>query len=163
MRGEEVKHNFTARLLLAATTLTALILCSATAMAACTVSTTPVNFGAYDVFLLTPTDAIGTISVKCTKKKKIKVTVAIGQSPTSGLFTPRQMKNTMSPDLLNYDLYTKKKMTRIWGDGTGGTSVVKKRVPRKRARVFKVYGRIVAGQSVSAGSYFDTLTVTITF
>jgi len=163
MRGAEVKHNHRARLFLAVSALIAFILWSVPVMAGCTVSTTPVNFGSYDVFRTTPTDAIGTISVSCKKKKKVKVTVAIGQSPNSGLFTPRQMRDAMSSDLLNYDLYTKKKMTRIWGDGTGGTSIVKKKIKKKKTKVFKVYGRIPQGQDVSAGSYTDTLLVTITF
>ena len=141
------------------------LLLASGAEAACTVSTTPVNFGAYDVFSTAPLDALGTISVSCTgkKKKKIKVTISIGQSPNSGSFNPRQMKHTTLADLLDYNLYTNKKRTKIWGDGTGGTSVVKKKVKANKTKVFKVYGRIPPLQDVSAGSYLDTLTVTIVF
>lgn len=163
MRGGMIKRISLRLFLYPALAFLAVLTLGTISHAACTVSTTAVSFGNYDVFLATPTDAIGRINIRCNNKKKTKVRVAIGPSPNSGLFTPRQMKNTMLADLLNYDLYTKKKMTKIWGDGTGGTSIVKKKVKKNKTKKLKVYGRIPPLQDVSAGSYTDTLTVTITF
>lgn len=129
--------------------------------AACTVSTTQVNFGNYDVLFATPTDSTGTISVSC--NPRARVTVTIGTSPNSGGFNPRQMKQIAGVDLLNYNLYRDPGRVEIWGDGTGGTFSQWKNVNRNKPRVFSVYGRIPPLQNVSAGPYTDILVVTITF
>jgi spore coat protein U-like protein len=56
-------------------------------------------------------------------------------------------------------------MSVVWGDGTAGTAtVVQPKVMRnKPPAAITIYGRIPAGQDVSAGAYGDTLTVTITW
>lgn len=51
--------------------------------------------------------------------------------------------------------------TIIWGDGTSGTSIVTVNNVRNTTRT--VYGRIPALQDVRAGSYSETLTVTVTY
>jgi spore coat protein U-like protein len=139
------------------------LLIAGKSFAACSVSTTPVSFGSYDVLLPGATDATGSISFVCDETPPPDVTVAIGQSPNSGGFDPRQMKLTGGTDLLNYNLYTDATYTSIWGDGTGGTVTRSQRAPRNKTITFQVYGRIPPSQDVSAGSYNDTLTVTITW
>ncbi len=128
---------------------------------ACTVSATPIRFGTYDVFRTIPTDTRGLIRIRCPFKKKRKVIIAIGPSTVSGSFNPRQMKLLTGTDRLDYNIFTNRAMTKIWGDGTGGTKVVKKKVGRKKAKKVKVFARIPALQNVSIGSYADTVTVTI--
>ncbi|MFQ5465376.1 MAG: spore coat U domain-containing protein [Thermodesulfobacteriota bacterium] len=138
--------------------------CGSMAHAACTVSTTGVNFGAYDVFQVTHTDSTGTITVSCNKKRKkrkAKIKILIGPSANSGVFNPRQLRHAITGEVLNYNLFTGPRMRRIWGDGTGGTRTRKKRVRKKKPWVATVYGRLFAGQDVSVGLYTDTLTVTI--
>lgn len=71
------------------------------------------------------------------------------------------MRRSAGSDLLDYNLFTDPAMTRIWGDGTGGTYVVNRRVRTWRVRWIRVYGRIPAGQDVPAGSYTDNVRVTI--
>jgi spore coat protein U-like protein len=133
------------------------------AHAACLVSATGVNFGAYDVFAAAPRDTTGSVTVTCDQRNRIDVTVAIGASPTSGGFNPRQMRYTSGTDRLNYNLYTSSSMSTVWGNGSAGTStVLLQRVNRRRPVVTTIYGRIPAGQNVSVGSYAETLTVTIT-
>ena len=61
------------------------------AHAACTVTTTGVSFGAYDVFTAVPRDTTGTVTVSCTNNQRVPIVVSIGASPTSGGFNPRQM------------------------------------------------------------------------
>lgn len=131
------------------------------ASAACTVSTTPVSFGPYDVFSPSPADSTGTITFTC--DANTNVTTSIGQSPNSGGFNPRKMKLAGGTDLLNYNLYTDATYTSIWGDGTSGTATVTKRARRNEPMTLIVYGRIFPGQDVLAGSYSETLTVTITW
>jgi spore coat protein U-like protein len=129
------------------------------AYAACTVTTTGVNFGVYDVFNLVDTDSTGGITVTCTTRTR--VTILIGQSANSGLMNPRQMRQLAGVELLNYDLFTMANRRNIWGDDTLGTRSQNKNVRPNRPWVATVFGRLYAGQDVSSGLYDDTVTVTI--
>jgi spore coat protein U-like protein len=129
--------------------------------AACTISTTPVNFGSYDVFATSPTDSTGLISITCNEIPAPFAPVSIGPSPNSGGFNPRKMRVTSGTDLLNYNLYTNAARTSIWGDGTSGTVRVWRTFRRNIPQNLTVYGRIPPGQDVRAGTYTDTLTVTL--
>lgn len=129
----------------------------------CSVTTTPVAFGVYDISLATPTNSTGTITVTCDVVPKPNVIISIGPTtaPSSG-FNPRTMK--FGVNLLNYNLYTDAAYSLIWGDGTLGTNTVTlPAVPRNTPKVTTVYGRITAGQDVVPGVYGETLTVTITY
>lgn len=136
-----------------------MVMMAGKAYALCTVTTTDVAFGAYDVFSATPLDSTGTITVLCDAKAKVQVN--IGPSPNSGGFNPRKMKFQTGADLLSYNLYTDPAMTQIWGDGTGGTEEQKTNVKKNVPWVPVVYGRVTPAQDVSQGLYSDTLTVTI--
>ncbi|SPQ00602.1 Sigma-fimbria pilin [Candidatus Sulfobium mesophilum] len=140
------------------------------AYAACTVSTASVSFGSYDATSQNHLASNGSVTVDCSvgvapPNPSVNVLIIIGQSPNSGSFNPRKMKNITGADLLNYNLYTNSSMTSIWGDGTGGTSTVTLGKVNRNALpiVTSVYGSIPAGQDVSAGSYSDILIVTITW
>jgi spore coat protein U-like protein len=126
----------------------------------CTVSTVPVAFGAYDPTSSTPTDGVGTIKISCDKAPALKpITISAGGS---GIFTNRVMKSGSWN--LNYNLYTSAARTLIWGSGTGGTgSVNYGGSGTGPAYTITVYGRIPASQNVGAGSYSDSLIVTISF
>ncbi|MBI5663941.1 MAG: spore coat protein U domain-containing protein [Nitrospirae bacterium] len=132
-----------------------------TVIAACTVSTTPVTFGSYNVFSTGPLDATGTVTVNCNEAPPPTVTISIGQSTNSGGFDPRAMKLAAGSELLSYNLYTDSNRTYIWGDGSGNTSTVRKKVFKSTPMATTVYGRVPPIQNVSAGSYNEVLTVTI--
>jgi spore coat protein U-like protein len=133
------------------------------AHAACRVTATGLNFGAYDVFSVGSLDTTGSVTVTCDRSTRTDITISIGASPTSGGFNPRQMPRTSGTDRLNYNLYTSSSMSTVWGNGSAGTStVLLTRVRRRRPATATIYGRIPAGQNVSVGSYAETLTVTIT-
>lgn len=129
------------------------------ALATCNVTTTNISFGVYDVFSPTPLDSTGIISLTCDEAPPPDVVVAIGQSPNSGVFNPRQMRS--ATDLMDYNVYTDPARTAIWGDGTAGTSTVTQKVTKNKARLLTVYGRIPPAQDLAVGTYSDTLTVTI--
>jgi len=133
------------------------------AHAACRVTTTGVNFGAYDVFVAAPCDTAGTVTVACDSALATDVTISIGPSPTSGGFRPRQMRHASQADRMNYNLFTAPSMVTVWGDGSAGTStVLLNKVNRNRPVTTTIYGRIPPGQNVSVGAYLDAVTVTIT-
>ena len=144
-------------MLLAAGALSA----AATAEAACTISTTAVNFGTYNVFSASPDDATGQVTYRCTAPRPPLVTIQLdkGGAPT---FDPRQMR--MGSEVLNYNLYRDSTRSTIWGDGTGGTQTYTRTNPPLNQNInVNVFGRIPAAQDVSAGSYSDTVTATIFF
>jgi spore coat protein U-like protein len=127
----------------------------------CTIATTPVNFGNYDVFSGTVQDSTGTITVDCKnpEQKPLSVIISIDKG-SSGGFTPRQMTSTMG-DKLNYYLYTNSARTTIWGDGTGGSATVSSTITKNTILSATIHGRIPAAQNVSVGAYSDTLTATV--
>lgn len=129
------------------------------AFSACTVSTTSVNFGNYNPLSAVATDATGTITVTCNPKEDIDV--AIGISPTSGGFAPRQIKHATLPDLLDYNVFTNNGRAQIWGDGTSGTNVMTRNNVGAGGYTFTAYGRIPALQNVSGGVYAESLVVTV--
>jgi spore coat protein U-like protein len=122
---------------------------------------TNINFGSYDVLSNLNNDSTGSISVTCTTFSII--TTSLGPSPNSGGFNPRKMKNTITSDLLNYNLYTTSARTTIWGDGTQGTSTVFNILFANGTFNRTIYGRIPAGQDVGIGNYGEVLVVTINF
>jgi spore coat protein U-like protein len=141
-----------------------ILLCNAsTVYALCSVSTTPVSFGSYDVFTAGPLDATGTITVDCNEAPPPTVIVSIGQSTNSGGFDPRAMKLTTGNELILYNLYIDSNRSNIWGDGTGNTMTIQPRVFKNRPLTSTVYGRIPPLQDVKAGNYSETVTVTITW
>jgi spore coat protein U-like protein len=130
----------------------------------CTMNATPINFGNYDVFLSTPLDAVGTITINCDRHVRT-ATVTLNQG-LYGTFNPRKMKRSGGTDLLNYNVYTDVTRTVIFGDGSGGSSRVFVNRPgpanRNWSGNISMYARIPPSQNVSVGTYSDTLTATVT-
>ena len=128
----------------------------------CGVTTTPVNFINYDVFSLSPTYSTGLVAVSCNNPGQQPLTVTISiNSGGSGTFNPRQMKAMTGTDRLNYYLFTDASRTVIWGDGTGGTSTVTNMVTRNAPWNATIFGMLPPRQNIRAGSYSDTLLVTV--
>src|SRR5262245_50340816 len=89
---------------LSAQTASASLTITANVAKNCTISTTPVNFGAYDPVAANataPLDGIGTIVVTCTKGASAKVGLSTGSNAQG---TTRRMA-TAGTGFLNYELY----------------------------------------------------------
>lgn len=148
-----------ARFLFAAT----LVASVATPAAACTISSTGVAFGAYDPRATGHNNGTGTISVAC----PTNITAPVVQLSTgqSGTYSTRRMSS--GGWTLNYNLYTNSGRTVIWGNGTGGSqslSLSGGTVSGGQRRFSRtIYGRIPALQNVGAGSYGDTMVMTVIF
>jgi spore coat protein U-like protein len=128
-------------------------------IAACTIGTTSVSFGAYDVFNAAPGDSTGTVVFDCDRRDPITIALDRGGAPS---FNPRRMLKLSEP--LNYNLYLDAARTTIWGDGSGGTQVYSNsRPPRNQNVTVTIFGRIPARQDISSGSYTNTITATINF
>lgn len=149
------------RWLLAAAMAAALIV--GTPAEACTVSATGVMFGAYDPRAASPDDGTGAIDISChPRDQSVNIALSTG---SSGSFWARRMSSGAAQ--LDYNLYTATSRTIVWGDGSGGTSTVtltEGNVSGGRRRFSAdIFGRIPALQNVPAGSYVDTIVVTVTF
>ena len=141
----------------------AALLIAAPARAACTASTVGVNFGAYDPQAAGPDDSTGTVNIRCLIFDSLVDSVALGTG-SSGTYFPRRMNGGAFN--LAYNLYTTAGRTIVWGNGSGGTQTVVP--PNTTTFIFRdyaatVYGRIPALQNVGAGTYNDTIVVTVTW
>jgi spore coat protein U-like protein len=137
-------------LLAAAGVLTA----SSAGAVTCGLTLVGVVFGSYDTLSGQNVDSAGSVSVSCDAGDSYSIAL----SPGHGTMLARQMQGGTS--LLYYNLYTDALRTIIWGDGTSGTATVS---ASGTGGLYTVYGRIPASQNVPAGTYTDTLTVTLTF
>lgn len=130
---------------------------------ACTISSPGVAFGAYNPRATGNDDATGTISLDCAPS----VTAPVVQlaAGLSGIFSTRRM--TSGSWQLNYNLFTNSARSIIWGTGIGGSvsqTLSGGTVSGGRRRFSRtVYGRIPPSQNVGAGSYSDTITLTVIF
>jgi len=155
-------HVLSARIFLTAvgSVLVAILGAAAPVQAAsCTISTTGVGFGTYNVFTTTPLDSTGSVTYTCIGNASVTIALNKGSAAT---FNPRRMLK--GSDALNYNLYRDATRTSIWGDGTGGTTAYSNAsVSNNTAVTVTIYGRIPAQQDIRAGSYGDTITATINF
>jgi spore coat protein U-like protein len=141
---------------IAAASFLLVLLVTAQAEANCTISTTSVAFGSYDVFSATPRDANGTVQIDCTPRENIQVTLSSG---SSSVFNPRTLRS--GSNILNYNLFRNAARTQIWGDGSAGTSTSS--ANNVRNTTLTVYGRVPAAQDAAVGNYADTIVATVIF
>jgi spore coat protein U-like protein len=126
----------------------------------CTISSTSVNFGNYNVFDGSALDSTGSITYRCNSRAS-NITVALTRGGSS-TFNPRRMFK--GAEALTYNLFQNAARTSVWGDGTSGTAVYSRANPPNNSNVnLTVYGRVPAGQDVSAGTFSDTVTAIINF
>lgn len=145
----------TAPLVLLACVLTCASL-PAQAASRCTVSTSGLSFGTYDVFSPLNADITGTINVNCRSGTPYTLALSSG----SGTYASRTMKS--GTHVLAYNLFLDSTRLTIWGDGSAGTGTASGTGTGANSNT-PVYGRIPAQQNVSIGTYSDVLTVTVTF
>ena len=161
--------TFTAPLL-AASALQAFA--SAALAADCSVASSTLAFGNYDVLAATPTDSTTTITVICIRNPpppNETVSYTLTLSVGGGTYANRTMAN--GANRIGYNLYTSPTMTpaTIWGDGTGGTTVVATSMlplngqNRIRIATHTIYGRIPARQDVRVGTYTGSVVLTMNY
>jgi spore coat protein U-like protein len=129
-----------------------------------------VAFGVYDAAVATPTDATGSLSMRCTHEgggaTRTVYTIALSAG-NSGSFAQRQLRSGTS--ILNYNLFNSATRTVVWGDGTQGSALVGGALVVNPGRfvineaVHPIYGRIPPLQPADTGTYSDTILVTVSF
>jgi spore coat protein U-like protein len=143
------------------------------AAASCSVTASPLVFPDYASPGGSQADTSGTITVTCIPDLILLVcrtpyTLSMS-SGNAGDFTPRRL--AYGGNQLDYNLYTNAARTIVWGDGSDGSSTVSDAVNTSilgliclsGSKNHTVHARIPGSQNVVAGSYSDTVTVTVTY
>jgi spore coat protein U-like protein len=142
------------------------IACAAT----CILAGGGVSFGVYDPIAALPTDGAGTVSLQCNwvgsggaEHVNYVVTLSTGASGTYAARTLVSGANT-----LTYNLYIDTARAQVWGDGSASTRIWSGSMNLNNGHPVQIvtatdYGRIPAGQDAAAGTYSDTITVTVNF
>jgi spore coat protein U-like protein len=137
----------------AQTTITAPMNISATVASTCTLSATPIAFGTINLNGPAPS-ANSTLTINCTKGTPYSISANGGLNYANNT---RSMKNSANTDILNYVLYivsgTQLPVNTSFTNGTG-TGI---------ATTLTMYSSIPPLQNVSAGSYSDIVTLSITY
>jgi spore coat protein U-like protein len=152
-----------------AATATANLTVQAQVSANCTISTTTVDFGAYDPVVAnasSPKTGNGAVTIACTKGSAPTIGLGLGGNASG---STRRMTN--GTDMLSYELYFPPNttpntacgaLTTVWG--TSGANLFNPGAPaNKNARTYNVCGSVGAGQDVGVGTYTDTVVATVTF
>jgi len=127
----------------------------------CTITTAPVNFGAYDPVTANataPLDGTGTVTVTCTKG----AVATVGLNPGGNAQGTTRRMSQGAAAYLNYELYKDSTHSTIWGDAAD-TALDIPAAPNRNPRDFTVYGRVAQAQDATVGSYADTVVATVNF
>jgi spore coat protein U-like protein len=148
----------------------ACLLAAAQAQAAdCSLGITGLAFGSYDPLAASALDSTSTVTVTCSKtaagSERVNYTLT-ASTGAGGSYASRAM--FQASERLAYNLYQNSARTTIWGNGSGGSSIITGSFNLSigtptRTRNHTVYGRIPPSQNAASGSYSDTLVVTLTF
>ncbi len=152
---------FCTRAILAATAVNSLTV-TATVINACTVAAGALPFGNYDPTSATALDGSSTspaISVTCTNGEAYNIGLNGGTGGGSAT-NPRIMTGTPA-GTLNYNLFQDPGHLTLWGNTPPGNTVNK--TGNGTPQTSTVFGQIPALQASPAGSYLDTVTITVTF
>jgi spore coat protein U-like protein len=132
----------------------------------CTITATPVAFGAYDpVVVNSPTGvnatATGTVSVNCTKGD---AGVWVGLDNGSNYLAPNRRMLSGVANYLNYGLYQDAAFTTAWGN-TAATApaAFPAFASAGTAQTLTVFGQLPKGQDAVVGAYTDTVTATVNY
>ena len=134
-----------------------------TVQATCSATATTLAFSAY-----TPGAGAkannSTISVRCTKNTPYTISLN-GGSTAGGTIAQRLMAS--GANTLQYNLFTTAAFGQIFGDGSGTSKTVTGTgAGVATANAITVFGQLpdsAANQAAVAGSYSDTITVTVTY
>jgi spore coat protein U-like protein len=121
----------------------------------CTINTIPIDFGTiYDNTINTV--ATGEITITCPSPTAIQIKLDAGQH-SGGHFNLRRMRSARGTTL-QYNLYQNVGHTLVWGDNTDSTKIMK-----GMSSSYLIYGKIPANQSVSPGTYSDSVLIMVEY
>ena len=121
-------------------------------------STNPLDFGSQNV-LAANVDQTTTLSVQCTPGTAYN----IGLDAGTGAGATEALRKMTGPGAatVDYSLYQDSGRTTLWGNTVPTTTVAGS--GNGAAQPYTVYGRVPPQTTPAAGSYVDTITVTVTY
>ena len=137
----------------------------------CIMSTTDLAFGAYDPIVANATEGLtgsATVSATCTSGATGVVTMSGGLHSTFCMSSKcyRRMANAGETSFLRYNIYTNAGYSwgYVWTDNPVDTKTVGQVTGSGISQDLTVYGEVHKNQTnASAGSYTDTINVTLRF
>jgi spore coat protein U-like protein len=129
---------------------------TATVAKQCSVTATTLDFGTVGL-LLANTLGTSTIGVQCSAGSAWNVGLDKGSNGAS--ITTRKMAS--GANLVGYQLYSNAARTTVWGDAVGSNTVAGSGTGS--VQNLTVYGSVPAQTTPAAGTYNDTITVTVTY
>ena len=144
---------------------------SADINASCIMSSTDLDFGDYDatgVNVTADLTATATISTTCTSGANGVITMSGGSHSLYCLSSKcyRRMANEGETSFLRYNIYTNESLSwgSVWSDNTSATNEVVQVIGSGVSQNTTVYGEITKNQrNAAAGSYTDTITITLNY
>ncbi len=126
---------------------------------ACSITTAPIAFGAYDPVLKAQINTTGSVTVTCTNGASTFVKLGQGLHAGVGSTDAVPVRRMASAgNFMPYSLSTVVDQSVVWEMTTGvahaGTGI---------ATTLTIYGRIAAGVNALAGTYADTVVARVTF
>ena len=138
----------------AQTTDTSTLSVTATVATSCALSSGTLDFGTYTSGQTTPRDATGQFAfTNCDGTLTFEL-----DGGQSGSVSARAM--TSGGNSLSYQLFRDSSRTAVFGTGSDAQQVL---LLTPQNGTVSVYGRIDAGQVAAAGTYSDTVNITLTF
>jgi spore coat protein U-like protein len=128
----------------------------------CTIAAAPaLTVGNYNVLNGSPLTPTATLAVTCTAGAVATIGLDAGANGShAAVGTTRAMAN--GANYLSYELYSDAGLSTVWGN-VEGTWVVEPAAPSTTAVDYTVYASVPAQQSVPAGTYTDSVAVTVSF
>ncbi len=130
---------------------------SATVVNKCTVTATTLNFGTVGL-LASAIDATSSLGVQCSRGTPYNVGLDAGLHG-GGNINARKM--TLGARSIGYQLYRDPGRTNTWGNTVGTDTIAGTGTGNTQS--LTVYGRVPAQPTPPAGTYHDTVTVTVTY
>lgn len=161
-----MKSRLKSLLLMGVSTCALMLPLSAHALlASCTASLigAGIAFGSYASPGSANSDGTGTVRITCNGIGLfVSYTVTLGSG--SGSYANRTLKS--GANFLNYNMYIDATRLQVWGNGSAGTQTVSNSYLigfGPMTNNYTVYGRIPGGQKKPAGTYTDSVIVTVTY
>jgi spore coat protein U-like protein len=144
-----------------AATATGNLTISATVTSSCVVGASTLTFASATSAAIAagPVASTGAVSVNCTMGSPYTVALDKGNGTGATLAT-RVMAS--GSNKLNYSIYTSAALTNVWGDGTSGSQTMAG-TGNGAAQLINAYGSVFGTQVATAGSYADTVSITVSY
>ncbi len=125
----------------------------------CAVSATLINFGSH-TSLASTLSAQGALSITCTNSLPYTVSLGNGLWGTAPATRLMRLQGTTTGPTISYALYQNSGYSQIWGSSAGQTVAG---TGNGALQSYPVYARLQSQTTPQAGTYSDTVIVTVTY